>query len=112
MVREGSSKDGDEVGSGIGKSGGVLDGGVSSSVGEYDMWRCGDDHGESGDGGGVGIARSLATSVSDQNGVGGSSRIDILVVTQYAGCGWWCAAAIVGLKRRQSPQQMDMIISC
>ncbi|GKE95299.1 hypothetical protein Tco_1580154, partial [Tanacetum coccineum] len=47
----------------------------------------GDDHGESGDGGGVGIARSLATSVSDQNGIGGLSRIDILAVTRYAGCG-------------------------
>ncbi|GKG53237.1 hypothetical protein Tco_0552505, partial [Tanacetum coccineum] len=39
---------------------------------------------ENGDGGGVGIARSLATSVSHQNGVGGSSRIDILAVTRYA----------------------------
>ncbi|GKG43383.1 hypothetical protein Tco_0480067, partial [Tanacetum coccineum] len=47
----------------------------------------GDDHRENGDGGGVGIARSLATFVSDQNSVGGSSQIDILVVTWYAGCG-------------------------
>ncbi|GKG60041.1 hypothetical protein Tco_0609705, partial [Tanacetum coccineum] len=48
----------------------------------------GNDHGESGDG----MARSLATSVSDKNGVGGSSQIDILVVTRYAGCGGGVAA--------------------
>ncbi|GJZ92773.1 hypothetical protein Tco_0664838 [Tanacetum coccineum] len=80
---EGSSKDGDEVCSSMGKSGGVPDGGVSTLVWEW--WRryraSGDDHGESGDGGGVGIARSLITFVSDQNGVGGSSQIDILAVT-------------------------------
>ncbi|GKB16075.1 hypothetical protein Tco_0849998, partial [Tanacetum coccineum] len=57
-----------------------------------DTGSSGDNHGESGDGGGVGIAMSLATSVSDQNGIGGSSRIDILAVTRYAGCGSGVAA--------------------
>ncbi|GKG06986.1 hypothetical protein Tco_0329955, partial [Tanacetum coccineum] len=47
----------------------------------------GDDHGESGDGGGDGMARSLAIFASDQNDIGGSSRIDILAVMRYAGCG-------------------------
>ncbi|GKD35984.1 hypothetical protein Tco_1251493 [Tanacetum coccineum] len=107
---EGSNKDGDEVGSGMGKSGGVLDGGVSALVwesmicggGEWEvdgasalsriMEALGDDHGESGDGGGVGISRSLATFISDQNGVGGSSQIDILAVTRYARCGGGVAA--------------------
>ncbi|GKG03418.1 hypothetical protein Tco_0311054, partial [Tanacetum coccineum] len=69
---EGSSKDGDDVGPGIGRSGGVPDRVVSALVWESMIcgggeWETGsgDDHRESGDGGGVGIARSLATSVSD-----------------------------------------------
>ncbi|GJT65706.1 hypothetical protein Tco_1017186 [Tanacetum coccineum] len=48
----------------------------------------GEDHGESGDDGGVDIARSMATSASDHNGVGTGVGIEILAVTRYAGCGW------------------------
>ncbi|GJR67929.1 hypothetical protein Tco_0013994 [Tanacetum coccineum] len=69
---ESRCKGGDDVGSGICKSGGVPDGGVPDGDVSALVWRSmrcgggsGDDHGESGDGGGVGIARSLATYVLD-----------------------------------------------
>ncbi|GJW05084.1 hypothetical protein Tco_1563940 [Tanacetum coccineum] len=52
----------------------------------------GEDHGESGDDGGVDIARSLATSASDHTGVGTGAGIEILAVTRYAGCGGGVAA--------------------
>ncbi|GKA18413.1 hypothetical protein Tco_0698328 [Tanacetum coccineum] len=75
-------------------SGGVPGGGASDLVWECMMGSGNgvDDHGESGDGGGDGMARSLAISASDQTGVGGLSRIDILAVTRYAGCGGGVAA--------------------
>ncbi|GJY86563.1 hypothetical protein Tco_0500589 [Tanacetum coccineum] len=34
------------------------------------IWGSGDENGVSGDGGGVGMARSLSTSISDKNGIG------------------------------------------
>ncbi|GKD28030.1 hypothetical protein Tco_1234244, partial [Tanacetum coccineum] len=52
----------------------------------------GDDHEESGDDGGVYIARSLAISASDHTGVGTGAGIEILAVTRYAGCGGGVAA--------------------
>nr|GEV87589.1 hypothetical protein [Tanacetum cinerariifolium] len=45
------------------------------------------DNGESGNGGGDGMARILSISASDQNGVGGWSQIDILAVTRCTGGG-------------------------
>ncbi|GKB13051.1 hypothetical protein Tco_0846974 [Tanacetum coccineum] len=51
------------------------------------IWGSGEDHEESGDDGGVDIARSLATSTSDHTGVGTGARIEILAVIRYAGCG-------------------------
>nr|GEZ86873.1 hypothetical protein [Tanacetum cinerariifolium] len=50
--------------------------------------RCsGDDHVESGDGGGDGRAKSLSILASNQTSVGGCSLIDILEVTWYTGGG-------------------------
>ncbi|GKG17147.1 hypothetical protein Tco_0362104, partial [Tanacetum coccineum] len=51
-----------------------------------------DDHGESGDEGGVGIARSLSTSSLGGSDIGVSSLMYILAVTWYAGCGGGVAA--------------------
>ncbi|GJY12670.1 hypothetical protein Tco_0381979 [Tanacetum coccineum] len=68
---EGRSKGGDGVGKGIGRSGGVPHGGVlDGSRWEVDgsgnsIRGSGDDNEECGDGGRVGIARRLATSVSE-----------------------------------------------
>ncbi|GKB22497.1 hypothetical protein Tco_0861898 [Tanacetum coccineum] len=47
----------------------------------------------SGDGGGNGMAISLAISASDQNGVGGCSQIDIIAVTRCTGGGTKSAGA-------------------
>ncbi|GJR79264.1 hypothetical protein Tco_0150049 [Tanacetum coccineum] len=75
---EGSSKDGDDVGAGIGRSGGVPDGGILNgngwkvdgvstlsriiaAHGGEGIWGSGNDHGESGDGGGVGMDKSQIT---------------------------------------------------
>ncbi|GKF72057.1 hypothetical protein Tco_0208171, partial [Tanacetum coccineum] len=57
---------GDDTGSG-GDTGSDGDG-IEGSGGEG-IWGSGEDHGESGDDGGVDIARSLATSASDYTGV-------------------------------------------
>ncbi|GJY48264.1 hypothetical protein Tco_0438220 [Tanacetum coccineum] len=67
------------------------EGGDSSSDGEG-IWGSGEDHKESGDDGGVDIARSLATSASDHTGVGTGAGIEILAVTRYARCGGGVAA--------------------
>ncbi|GKG18903.1 hypothetical protein Tco_0376002, partial [Tanacetum coccineum] len=89
-LAEGSSNGGDEVGTDMGKGGGIPNDGAPGLVGESmkggglgggagdntveggdsgsngkGIWGCGEDHGESGDDGGVDIARSLATSASD-----------------------------------------------
>ncbi|GJX80930.1 hypothetical protein Tco_0329079 [Tanacetum coccineum] len=95
----GSSKGGDDVGAGMGRSGCVPDGGVpnggasnlvresmmgggNSSELEVDgsggdtrsggdgICGSGDDNGVSGDGGGVGMARNLSASSSERNGPG------------------------------------------
>ncbi|GJV83092.1 hypothetical protein Tco_1522990 [Tanacetum coccineum] len=77
-LAEGSSNGGDEVGTDMGKGGGIPDDGASDLVGESmkgggngeggdsgsdgeGIWGSGEDHGESGDDGGVDIARSMAT---------------------------------------------------
>ncbi|GKF05224.1 hypothetical protein Tco_0035892, partial [Tanacetum coccineum] len=81
-LAEGSSNGGDEVGTDMGKSGGIHDDGASDLVGESmkgggngsDGDGHGEDHGESGDDGGVDIARRLATSASDHTGVGESMK--------------------------------------
>ncbi|GKB57231.1 hypothetical protein Tco_0913417 [Tanacetum coccineum] len=109
-LAEGSSNGGDEVGTDMGKGGGIPNDGASGLVGESmkgggggagdntskggdsssdgeGIWGSGEDHGESGDDGGVDIARSLATSASDHTGVGTGAGIEILAVTRYAGCG-------------------------
>ncbi|GJV74042.1 hypothetical protein Tco_1494037 [Tanacetum coccineum] len=44
--------------------------GVFEGSGGEGIWGNGDDNGVSGDGGGVGMARSLSTSISDRNGIG------------------------------------------
>nr|GFC13423.1 hypothetical protein [Tanacetum cinerariifolium] len=103
---EGKSKGGDDVGKGIVRSGGVPDDDVLDDSGwEVDGVSAlsqiiaalypngkvglasGDNHGESGDGGGDGMARSLSISASDQTGVGGCSLIDILAVIRYTSGG-------------------------
>nr|GFB02484.1 hypothetical protein [Tanacetum cinerariifolium] len=77
---------GDGVGSGMGKSGGVPDSGVkwyvnglvgsgrgsgNGDTGSGDsIGGSGDDNGESGNGGGVGMATSLAISMSEGNDIG------------------------------------------
>ncbi|GJR07397.1 hypothetical protein Tco_0790049 [Tanacetum coccineum] len=79
---------------------GVVGGGAGDNTGEggdigsdeEGIWGSGEDHGESADDGEVDIARSLATSASDHTGVGTGARIEILDVTQYAGCGGGVAA--------------------
>ncbi|GKB10568.1 hypothetical protein Tco_0844491, partial [Tanacetum coccineum] len=55
-------------------------GGDSGSDGEG-ILGSGEDHRESGDDGGVDIARSLATSASNHTGVGTGAGIEILAVT-------------------------------
>ncbi|GJV09219.1 hypothetical protein Tco_1346875 [Tanacetum coccineum] len=50
------------------------------------IWGSGDDHGESGNEGGGGIARSLSTSSLVRSDIGVLSLVDILAVTRYAGC--------------------------
>ncbi|GKF06745.1 hypothetical protein Tco_0037413 [Tanacetum coccineum] len=104
-LAEGSSNGGDEVGTDMGKGGGIPEdgggdgdntgtgddtgsGGDTSSdgdgiegIGEEGIWGSGEDHGESGDDGKVDIARSLATSASDHTGVGTGVGIEILAVT-------------------------------
>ncbi|GKB87658.1 hypothetical protein Tco_0959930, partial [Tanacetum coccineum] len=65
--------------------------GIGGSGGKG-IWGSGEEHGESGDDGRVDIARSLATSASDQTGVGTGAGIEILAVTRYAGCGGGVAA--------------------
>ncbi|GKD89269.1 hypothetical protein Tco_1364776, partial [Tanacetum coccineum] len=60
--------------------------GIGGSGGEG-IWGSGEDHAESGDDGGVDIARSLATSTSDHTGVGTGAGIEILAVIRYAGFG-------------------------
>ncbi|GJY29910.1 hypothetical protein Tco_0405677 [Tanacetum coccineum] len=78
------------IGGGAGDNTGK--GGDSGSDGEG-IWGSGEDHGESGNDGGVDTARSLATSASDHPGVGyWSGGIEILAVTRYAGCGGGVAA--------------------
>ncbi|GKD29937.1 hypothetical protein Tco_1240715, partial [Tanacetum coccineum] len=52
----------------------------SGSDGEG-IWGSGKDHRESGDDGGVNIARTLATSTLDYTGVGTRAGIEILAVT-------------------------------
>ncbi|GJR02149.1 hypothetical protein Tco_0525133 [Tanacetum coccineum] len=68
-------------GADIGKGGdsGSDGDGIEGSGGEG-IWGSGDDHGESGDDGGVDIARSLATYASDQTGVGTGAGIEILAI--------------------------------
>nr|GFA65172.1 hypothetical protein [Tanacetum cinerariifolium] len=56
-------------------------------VAGVDLVGSGDDHGESSDGGGVSITRSMATSVSERSDMGVWARIDILAVTQCTGGG-------------------------
>ncbi|GJR69882.1 hypothetical protein Tco_0015947 [Tanacetum coccineum] len=68
--------------------------GIGGSGGEG-IWGSGEDHGESGDDGGVDIARSLATSASDHTGVGTRAGIEILAVTRYACCGGGVAADLI-----------------
>ncbi|GJS28637.1 hypothetical protein Tco_0489257 [Tanacetum coccineum] len=108
FLLEGSSNGGDEVGTDMGKGGGIPDdglqyesgggerggardntgeGGDSGSdgdgiggSGEEGIWGSGKDHGESGDDGGVDIARSLTTSASDHTGVGTGAGIEILAI--------------------------------
>ncbi|GJW55879.1 hypothetical protein Tco_0099964 [Tanacetum coccineum] len=95
---EGSSNSGDDVRAGMGKGdgdgAGTGKGGDSGSDGDgiggsggKGIWGSGEDHRESGDDGGVAIARSLATSESDQAGVGTGAGIEILAVIRYVGCG-------------------------
>nr|GFB10666.1 hypothetical protein [Tanacetum cinerariifolium] len=43
--------------------------------------------GDNGDAGGEDIASSLATSESDQAGIGTGDGIEILAIIRYAGCG-------------------------
>ncbi|GJU19732.1 hypothetical protein Tco_1153074 [Tanacetum coccineum] len=87
-LAEGSSSGGDEVGTDMGKGGGIPNDGASGLVGESmegsgggtgdntgeggdsgsdgeGIWGSGEDHGKNGDDGGVDIARSMATSASD-----------------------------------------------
>ncbi|GKG03883.1 hypothetical protein Tco_0314270, partial [Tanacetum coccineum] len=80
---------GDDTGSG-GDAGSDGDG-IEGSGGEG-IWGSGEEHGESGDDGGVDIARSLATSALDHTGAGTGAEIEILVVTRYVGCGGGVAA--------------------
>ncbi|GKB77432.1 hypothetical protein Tco_0944327 [Tanacetum coccineum] len=47
----------------------------------------GNDHGESGDGGGDGKARSISTSSLEGSDIGVSALMDILAVMRYARCG-------------------------
>ncbi|GJU60610.1 hypothetical protein Tco_1238376 [Tanacetum coccineum] len=60
------------LGGGVGDN--TCEGGDSGSDGEG-IWGSGEDHGENGDDGGVDIARSLATSASDQAGIGTGAGI-------------------------------------
>ncbi|GJV28265.1 hypothetical protein Tco_1384713 [Tanacetum coccineum] len=72
--------------------------GIGGSGGEG-IWGSGEDYGESGNDGGVDIARSLATSASDHTGVGTRAGIEILAVTRYAGCGGGCGRRLISLER-------------
>ncbi|GKE69442.1 hypothetical protein Tco_1527514 [Tanacetum coccineum] len=92
---------GSTIGDGSGSGGG--DTGTGDDTGSSGEGICGsgDDHGESGDGGGDGMARSLAISASDQNGIGGCSRIDILAVTRCTGGGTESASHIIREKREK-----------
>ncbi|GKG00899.1 hypothetical protein Tco_0305604, partial [Tanacetum coccineum] len=91
-----------EVGTDMGKGGGIPDDGASDLVGESmkgdgngggavdntgeggdsgsdgdGIWGSGEDHGKNGDDGEVDIARSLTTSASDHTGVGTGAGIEI-----------------------------------
>ncbi|GKF94901.1 hypothetical protein Tco_0284601, partial [Tanacetum coccineum] len=108
-LAEGSNNGSNEIEADVGMGGGAF-GLVGESMkggGNGREWECesgdsgsdgegilgsGEDHGESGDDGGVDIARSLATSASDHIGVGTGAGIEILAVTRYAGCGGGVAA--------------------
>ncbi|GJT03574.1 hypothetical protein Tco_0824743 [Tanacetum coccineum] len=59
------------------------------------IWGSGEDHGESGDDGGVDIARSLATSASDHTGVGTGAGIEILAVNHMQRCGGGCGRRLI-----------------
>ncbi|GJV35977.1 hypothetical protein Tco_1408454 [Tanacetum coccineum] len=67
-------------------------GGNGKGNGGEGIWGSGDDNGVSGDGGGVGKARSLATSSSEGNDMGVWVGIDILEIVRYAGGGGVVAA--------------------
>ncbi|GKA82876.1 hypothetical protein Tco_0789624 [Tanacetum coccineum] len=94
----------DGAGNGIGKGrknggngddiGGSGDGGKCTGglVGGGSIWESGNDNKVSGDGGGVGKARSLATSASEGNGIGVWVQTNILEVVRYAGGGGGVAA--------------------
>ncbi|GJX52766.1 hypothetical protein Tco_0281135 [Tanacetum coccineum] len=77
----GTGDDTSSGGEGISGSGGDIGSGdsIGGSGGEG-IWGSGDDHRESGDDGGVDIARSVATSASNQTGVGTGAGIEILAI--------------------------------
>nr|GEZ63155.1 hypothetical protein [Tanacetum cinerariifolium] len=79
---EGRSKDGDDI-TAAGLVGSGRDGICDS----------GDEYGVSGNGGGVGMASSLATSVSDGNDIGVRAQTNILAVVRYASGGMESARA-------------------
>ncbi|GJW18285.1 hypothetical protein Tco_0025721 [Tanacetum coccineum] len=89
MMGGGLASGGADTGKG-GDSG--SDGDGIRGSGRKGIWGSGDDHGESGDDGGVDIARSLATFASGHTGVGTRAGIEILAVTRYAWCGGGVAA--------------------
>ncbi|GJT12807.1 hypothetical protein Tco_0859849 [Tanacetum coccineum] len=79
---------GDGSGNDTGTGGGNGDEALNLPMAALKAWGCthmGGDNEMSGEGGGVGKARSLSTSSSGGNSIGASGRIDILAVVRHAG---------------------------